>query len=211
MYLPSQLKLEVMKTLAAKSTGSQLQHTDENTSVPVPSTGIISVTVRPQPIRAGDPVQPQTTGSLLHYAQGTGRQNLKIRGDHATMRLLVAAGLPPGILDYPEWKQLCAVLNAAYQPLNRTMFKDVILPAEQAHVQSQQLELLRTQRYLTITYDGGTTRRHDGHYTIHVCTPSGQDFFVEMINGRGVSHTADWIFEHLAQVCEFQSSVFERW
>ena len=81
------------------------------------------------------------------------------------------------------------------------MYKDVILPAEQAYVHEKQLELLQTQHYLTLTFDGGTTRRHDGHYTIHACTPSGKDFFIAMVNGRGQSHTADWIVEHLTQVC----------
>lgn len=176
-----------LKALAAKATGASIANHHSKTSV----------TLDPDETS----LENIGTGSLQQYAKNTGRQQLKVRADHAVMRMWIAAGLPPAIFDYPEWKELCGVLNPTYEPLTRTMYTEVILPTEQAHIQVQQLEYLQTKHYLTLTFDGGTTRRQDGFYTIHVCTPDSEEFLVEMVDGRGVAHTGTWIKGHLKRVC----------
>jgi hypothetical protein len=192
----------VLCMLAVRSTGSQLEtilNSETTTSGTISSSALphTSTVVVSHPIRVGDPVHAP---SFLEYTQGAGRQRLKVKLDHAVMRFMAAAGLPAAILDYSEWKELCGVFNPAYSPLTRGIYTDVVLPAEQAHIQTLQLDILKAHRYLTITFDGGTTHRQDGFYTIHACTPEGDKFLLDMVNGRGVSHTRDWIKGHLSHV-----------
>ncbi|KAI0764434.1 ribonuclease H-like domain-containing protein [Irpex lacteus] len=125
-----------------------------------------------------------------------GRRKLKERIDDGVLRFWVAAGLPPSLFDYPEWKELCALFNPSYAPLTRAAYTEHLLPTAQAYVQTAQLDYLKNQRYLTLCFDGGTTRRQDGFYDFSIVTPDGEEFCIKMADGRGVSHTGPWIKGH---------------
>lgn len=210
-HLPYDVRMSVIKTMAANSTTSQIAaslsvetiktEADDGTSPPPSST---SVTLVSHPIHFGDPAPPADT-RLLDLSKTAGRQKLKTRVDDAVLRFWVTAGLPPSLFDYPEWKELCNTLNSLYAPLTRSAYTDHLLPSAQALVQTTQIAYLQTQRYLTLSYDGGTTRRQDGFYSFTVSTAAGEEFLVKMADGRGVAHTAQWIRGH---ACEASDLIF---
>lgn len=114
---------------------------------------------------------------------------------------LCVAGLPPNILDYPEYKTLMHTLNPRYKPMSRTTMADSAIPSTHAHVQKQQDEYLRTQLNLTVSFDGGGTRAQHGFYTVHATTSDDRAFLQNMVDGRSVSHTGKWIHDEvLAQM-----------
>ncbi|KAI0696513.1 hypothetical protein BC835DRAFT_1305576 [Cytidiella melzeri] len=198
LHLPEDLRMSTIVALASMSTRSQVNTQAAKPTLIQEKSKDSSATVVLQPIRVGNPVGTHINGgNLREYARSHGRQERKAQIDHAILRLFVAAGLPPSLFDYPEWKDFCAAMNAGYVPLTRAGYSDVLLPTEQAYIQLQQLKYLKTKRNLTITFDGGTTRRQDGFYSVHVCMPEGEEFLVDMVDGRGVSHTGEWIWSHL--------------
>ncbi|RPD52677.1 hypothetical protein L226DRAFT_474064 [Lentinus tigrinus ALCF2SS1-7] len=70
--------------------------------------------------------------------------------------------------------------------------------AARVHVElTSQLSKIRD---LTLSFDGGKTRRPRGIYTITVTTPARQGFLYDLQNVSKVSHTAEYILEFLEPV-----------
>lgn len=127
--------------------------------------------------------------AAAHFAI-LGCKELKTRGDNALLELLSAAELPPHLLDYKKFTNYSLTLNPLYNVPSRTMFNNTLLPRQQAFVQNAQLEFLRTQLNLTISFDGDATRCCHNFYTTHANTADDWAYLLEMMDDRGVSHTA---------------------
>ena len=210
LLVPQELRLIARRAQAERSTGFHIRHSLANTvgisadnapssSTPQHQSSRTFVTPVSQTIRVGDPVLAPES-SFYEYIQGNGRQKLQTHANHAAMQFFIAAGIPPSALDHPEFAKLYALLNSSYKPLTRAKLTEILIPTEQAFIQTLQIEFLRTQQYITITFDGGTTSRQDGFYTIHACLADGKELLLEMVNGRGFSHTGEWIKGHLLRV-----------
>lgn len=122
-----------------------------------------------------------------------GKAKLKHRADHATVVLFCVAGLPPNVISYPEYRNLSFILNPAYTPMSRSTLADTAIPSTQAHVQQQQTSYLQTQLNMTVSFDGGSTRKRQGFYSIHALTSDDRAFLQDVADGCGASHTAHWI------------------
>src|SRR6266511_1764060 len=103
------------------------------------------------------------------------------------MQLLCVHGLILNVLDSPEWKELMNKLNGIYKPSSSDLFHDSFIPQEAVFVRSKQIELLRAEENLTLTFDGTTIRSNDSFYTAHATTPSRQSFFLDGHEGSGES------------------------
>lgn len=69
-------------------------------------------------------------------------------------------------------------------------FVDSYIPREAALVRKMAVERLRHSRNLTITFDGGTSRKGQSFYTIHVFDPITREaYLLEASAESGVSHT----------------------
>ena len=101
------------------------------------------------------------------------------------MQLLCVHGLILNVLDSPEWKELMNKLNGIYKPSSSDLFHDSFIPQEAVFVRSKQIELLRAEENLTLTFDGTTIRSNDSFYTAHATTPSRQSFFLD-------GHEGEW-------------------
>ncbi|KAJ7496082.1 ribonuclease H-like domain-containing protein [Mycena galericulata] len=116
--------------------------------------------------------------------------------DLAIVKLFCAAGLPPRLADYPEYKEvlrLAALAGRYYVPAGRTVLMDNHIMSEQERVRGLQITFLRTQRRLSISWDGGDLKSGEYFYTFHANTPEGRSFLLEGLECTSVSHTAEWL------------------
>ncbi|KAJ7490603.1 ribonuclease H-like domain-containing protein [Mycena latifolia] len=85
--------------------------------------------------------------------------------DLAIVKLFAAAGLPPRLADYPEYKEvlrLAALVGTRYVPAGRTILMDNHIMSEQERVRALQIAFLRTQTRLSVSCDGGDLRSGEG-------------------------------------------------
>lgn len=144
------------------------------------------------PTRWAAPVSEQNAREMY---QALGKQKRHAIASDRAVRMFCMRGLPPALADSAEYKDFCHALDPTYKPSNRSQLREIDIPNTQAFVQKEQLKLLETMRNLTVTFDGGQTRKRHGFYTVHMCNKEGDVFLMDMADGRGVSHTGEWISE----------------
>jgi hypothetical protein len=122
-----------------------------------------------------------------------GRKVLGLRMDLAIVKLICAGGLPPHIVDYKEWKDMLAIANKAYHPSSSTTIADNHIPKEAAKVRDTVIDFLKSNFNLTVSFDGGGTKRQQSVYTIHFTTPDGHSFLIRGEECSDESHTGEFI------------------
>jgi len=125
--------------------------------------------------------------------------------DHIIMRLICVRGLVPNILDSPEWKDFTHKLNGIYKPTSSTTFRNDYIPKEAAFVRNRQIDLLKKEENLTLTFDGTTIRVQDSFYTAHATTPSWNTYLLDGHQGTGEHHDTAWIMDKLLKVRRSQT------
>ncbi|KAJ7661998.1 ribonuclease H-like domain-containing protein, partial [Mycena polygramma] len=133
------------------------------------------------------------------------REHLKAKLDLAIVKLFCAAGLPPRLADYPEYKEvlrLAALAGPRYTPAGRTILMDNHIMSEQERVRELQLAVLRSKTRLTVSFDGGDTRLGENFYTVHASMHDGRSFLLEGKECTSVSHTAEWMAAMVMEVME---------
>ena len=116
------------------------------------------------------------------------------------MQLICVHGLVPNVLDSPEWKELMNKLNGTYKPSSSDAFHDSFIPQEAVFVQNKQIELLKGEEDLTLTFDGTTICNNESFYTAHATTPSQRSFFLDGHERSGELHNRKWITDNLMKV-----------
>ncbi|KII82917.1 hypothetical protein PLICRDRAFT_120092 [Plicaturopsis crispa FD-325 SS-3] len=129
-----------------------------------------------------------------------GRKLLQARLDFAIIKLICVAGIPPSIATYQEWREVFSIANSSYQPVSRSTLEDSHIPGEAARVRQETYKYLDTQYDLTISFDGGTIRRPQSVYTVHVTTADGRSFLLEGEEASGDSHTSEHIKQTVLRV-----------
>ncbi|KAI0068562.1 hypothetical protein BV25DRAFT_1895794, partial [Artomyces pyxidatus] len=140
----------------------------------------------------------------LHTAsKQAGRTMKQNKLDLAIVKLVCAAGLPTYIVSRPEWTDLWREAVPFYQPATRDRLEYDHIAKEAAWVQRTQLDYLRTQEDLTVSYDGGTTTGRESYWTLHVSTPGDRKvFLMETREATAESHTAVWIIGFIRPTIE---------
>jgi len=114
--------------------------------------------------------------------------------NYKILMLFCVSGLSLRILDTPQWKQLMETATKfKYKPTSSTMVSGTFTPAEAALIRSHQVVFLQTLVNLTVTFDGGSTRKPSSVYTIHISTADRECFFVEAHDATDEKHTATYI------------------
>ena len=134
-------------------------------------------------------------------AIAAGRSELKAKLNHLVLKLICVRGLVPDLVDSPEWREF--VLEATkgrYESASSTTFLTSYIPSEASHIRKLQYQRLQTLRNLTITFDGGTTRKPQSVYTVHITTIDRKVYFMEGHEASGESHTAEHIKDFLFTV-----------
>ncbi|KAJ7078626.1 ribonuclease H-like domain-containing protein, partial [Mycena crocata] len=111
--------------------------------------------------------------------------------DLAIVNLFSAAGLPPSLADYPEYKD---VFN------RRTILIDNHIMSEQERVRAAQIAFLKTQQHLAVSFDGGDLEGGEYFYTVTASTADGCSFLLEGFECTKVSHTAEWMADMVLKV-----------
>src|SRR6267154_3466956 len=112
---------------------------------------------------------------------------------HCDLEYIVCCGVPPTIVDSPEWKELISVLNSNYQSPSSMKLTGNLIIKEAAKISEGIKEYLGKVRHLMITFDGGKIRRPNSLYTIHITVPGGRTFCMELNDGARKKHTAEYI------------------
>lgn len=142
---------------------------------------------------SGPPSRDDTFASFLTQ----GKLELKDRINLAIVRLICAAGIPPRIADYPEWKTLFSTINpkSSYTPPSATTLRDRLIPGEAARVKLAMRDFLKTETNLSISFDG-LTHGSQPVYTVHVITPDRRVFLYVADVFYG-SHDAEYLMDLL--------------
>ena len=149
-----------------------------------------------------EPQPPQKKTKVVDVetiAKETGRLKLQDDADHAIMLLVCKCGLAPSILDTAEWKRVVNILNPHYHPTSSSTFTEKLIPQEAEYVRTKQVDILKASSNLTISFDGGSTRK-DAIYFVHATTPERDSYFIAGCEGTDEKHTATWIAEQLTEV-----------
>jgi hypothetical protein len=106
--------------------------------------------------------------------------------DHAIMCLICVRGLVPNVIDSPEWTELMNLLNPQYHPTSASSFaNNHIPPCEAVDVRRKQIELLKNESNITLTFDGTSILKPESISTAHATTPSCVSY---LLDGHGGGH-----------------------
>jgi len=133
-------------------------------------------------------------GTLTDVAMTTGKARYQDKVNLAIVELFAVSGVPPSVLDSSQWKKFVEVAtNSKCSPPSLTMLTQKLIPAEAALVRKYQANFLRTCVNLTLTFDGGSTRRPSSVYTVHITTAERETLFMEGCDATSERHTAEYI------------------
>ncbi|KAG8744291.1 hypothetical protein FRC12_014824 [Ceratobasidium sp. 428] len=122
--------------------------------------------------------------------------------DHAIAQLICASGSPARLVHYPEWSHIFTLANPKlnYTPPHSSYVRDKLIPAEARRAVVHMREYLRTQRNLSLSFDGLTSGKQP-IYTVHICTADRVTFLYHADIYYG-SHNADYMVDLLEKVIE---------
>lgn len=127
---------------------------------------------------------------------------LNARVNHALLKWLCDRMIPPSAVDCLRWRELIDTLNPDVGTASGTTIVDNFITTESAYIHQDSVDALANQELLTLSYDGGTTRRHESVYTVHVTTPTTREaHLMEGSEASGVSHTPEHLCSVLDRVC----------
>lgn len=147
---------------------------------------------------------PATPSSSLPRAENffglRGRKAIHTALDLAVVKFICVGRIPPAIVDLPEWKDIFRIQTPSYQPASRTRLSEEHITGEQEFVRAEQITYLKTQKRLSISFDGGALRSGDSLYTVHATTEQRKVILLEGQECTLVSHTGQWIAELVMRV-----------
>lgn len=144
--------------------------------------------------------------SIKPTAEAGGRQKRSERlaqmqedVDFATMKLICVRGIVPSVVDSPEWKERDKWLSPEYRSTSSSIFVERFIPQEAAHVRKMMMQRLSTEDYITISFDGGNTRR-DSIYLFHATTADRDSYFIAAHIGSTDRHDTKWVVAKIKEV-----------
>jgi len=116
----------------------------------------------PLPLKASDapPLLPRADG----FFGPQGRQKTHRALDLAIVKFFCVARIPPAVADLDVWKDMLRISLPSYVPASRTRLMDNHIMSEQERVRQLQLNHLKTQRHISISFDGGALRSGESLY-----------------------------------------------
>ncbi|KAF5350374.1 hypothetical protein D9758_012476 [Tetrapyrgos nigripes] len=96
------------------------------------------------------------------------------------------------VADLPVWRELWMDATPDYTPPTCNMLLDDLIPSEAAKIISNNTALLKKERNLTISFDGGT-RHRKSHWTVHISEQNRSVHLMEVNNATNKRHTKEWV------------------
>ena len=125
------------------------------------------------------------------------RERMQKKIDHAIVRLICVRNPIPHIIDSPEWKEMMTLLDPNYHPTSSDSFVEKYISQEAVYVRERQLERLKEEENLTLTFDGTTIRKPKSFYTAHATTTVRDSYLLDAHEGTGECHDKNWIMDKL--------------
>ncbi|KAG9109345.1 hypothetical protein FRC07_008337, partial [Ceratobasidium sp. 392] len=142
-----------------------------------------------------------TQPSVLSVAQSEGRKAKQARFDLKVINFVCATQIPPRIVDYPEFHSMISEANTQLKPKSASYLAYGQIPMESARIRTETVKMLRGQKNLTISFDGGTAISPRSFTTIHVTTADPREaYLMEGVDASGASHMGKYYFEELDKV-----------
>lgn len=138
--------------------------------------------------------------SVLGVVKKEGSSKQVFTAEHQMVLLICCEGLVPRVLKSTHWKNFVHALNPKFAFPSADKFTRLLIPAEVAHVREKQEALLKTQRNMTMTFDGGSIRKRQSTYTIHVTTADRDVYFLSGEDGTRQKHNIAWVCSILDKV-----------
>lgn len=157
-----------------------------------------SLPASPLPLKASDNLQLLPRGDGF-FGPG-GRRKTHRAMDLAIVKLFCVARIPLTVADSIVWKDLLKISLPSYVPASRTRLMDDHIMSEQERVRQLQVKHLKTQRHVSISFDGGALRSGESLYTVHATTIARDVMLLEGQDGTRASHTGVWISELVLRV-----------
>lgn len=102
--------------------------------------------------------------------------------------------IPPSAVDCSRWREFVSALDDGAKTPSGDTISDNFVTTEAAYIHKESVKTLSGRKCLTLSYDGGTTRKHESVYTAHVTEPTTRDaHLMEGDEASGVSHTSEHI------------------
>ncbi|KAF5309688.1 hypothetical protein D9758_018991 [Tetrapyrgos nigripes] len=114
---------------------------------------------------------------------------------HAQLDLdctILFSTLPSNLANSIHFKNLLNHADPTYEVPTREKLDEELTPGEAENVLAKQLELLKNDHFLTVSFDGGT-KKGESHYTLHISNPERDIYLMETRNATDESHTGEWI------------------
>ena len=170
-HIDSEMKQKIAKASSARTLHAQLEDIDDNDN------------------------------SLEKLSKAEGKKARALKVNQAVLNLICGTGIPPSVVDSNEWKHFIETLDNTVHVYSSNSFAETFIPAEALRVTEEAIKKLSKMKNLTISYDGGTTKRVESIYTIHVTTPgSRQSYLIEGSEKSGLSHTGPQIAKEILKV-----------
>lgn len=132
-----------------------------------------------------------------------GRKALHAAIDLAVVKYICVSRTPPLAVDLPEWKGIFAIQTPSYHPASRTTLMDNHIMSEQEHVRGLNINFLKNQERVSISFDGGTLRSGASVYTVHATPEGGDPILLIGRDATGFSHTGPYIASVVEEVSIF--------
>ena len=132
--------------------------------------------------------------SLTDVVIPAGKIKFQDRVNLAIVELVAVSGIPATVLDSLQWKKFMeAATRSKCNSPSSMMLMEKLIPAEATLVRKYQSDFLRSCVNLTLTFDGGSTRKPSSVYTLHIATAERETFFMEGYDATDDHHTAEYI------------------
>jgi hypothetical protein len=138
------------------------------------------------------------------------REERVVKTNKYLLDLLCDASLAVRLVDNKKFRRFVDHLQPANGIFVSTTFSTSYIPAETARVTALSYQKLKTYKNLTIGYDGGTVKKGQSIYTIHITTPDTREpHFVKGDVASGVSHTGEHLKGVILSVSRVRNSRYD--
>lgn len=146
---------------------------------------------------------PTVTDKYAFFGKG-GRRAHHGALDLAVLKFFCIARIPPYLVNLNAWKDIFALQTPSYSPASCTQLSEGHILAEQEHIKKRQIDFLKTQHRISISFDGGTIKSGDSMYTVHATTEDDHVMLLEGQDCTGISHTGEMIADLVERASQFK-------
>ncbi|KAF8602552.1 hypothetical protein BDV93DRAFT_443764 [Ceratobasidium sp. AG-I] len=117
------------------------------------------------------------------------------------VEFFVVAQIPPLLVRLSQFSDFIFSANQKLKLPSSTTFSEELISNQSSYVHTQSMDKLKKHQNLTISFNGGTTRRPQSVYTMRVTIPDTcEAHLVEGKEASGVSHSGDKLKEIVLRI-----------